>query len=155
MPLEVSQSGESIPPIEMGDMLSLNPPEPKSVGQEWLLETVDLDHPFDTLTSESIPNYKSDNSSWKRIEQLIFQGQQETWQGATESTGLDIHIIITAISIGWASVAQVLPLDSRGRCLRQLDEDYFMLNYGKPERLAVLLIASQMFKLNVSSYRAC
>jgi hypothetical protein len=152
-PFAVTQVAQSILSIQ-----SENPspsdvfPELDPTGQEWPPEIFAPDNSLDNFAPAPIPNRRTNNRNWRRIERFVAQAQQEASNGVTQSTELDMHIIITAISIGWAPVAQVFPLlDSRWRCLRQLDEEYFTPNYGKVERLAVLLIASQIFKLDVSS----
>ncbi|EXJ75429.1 uncharacterized protein A1O5_02125 [Cladophialophora psammophila CBS 110553] len=85
---------------------------------------------------------------WRYIEQLISHTKSASTLGDTE---LDMHIIITAVSQGWTQFSQAVMVDARWSCLRELDEKYFAPNYNNIERLAILTIASQTIKQDVSS----
>ena len=121
----------------------------------WSPQTSALNDYLDPMTNATISNQGTEQRTWEQVERSISQAQQDTLYGVTQKAEFDIHIIITAISVGWEPVAQILPLDARWNCLRQLDENYFVPNYGTVERLVVLIMASQIFKLDVSSCLDC
>ena len=87
---------------------------------------------------------------WKQAERLISQIMPSMPASDKADDELDMHIIITAISRSWAQFSQAVLVDARWSCLRELDEKYFAPNYSNVERLAVLAIASQVFKVNAS-----
>lgn len=87
---------------------------------------------------------------WKQVEQLIDQAKpQIPFPSADDGIDLDMHIIVTAVIRSWAQFSQAVRVDARWSCLRELDEKYFKPVYGQVERLAVLTIASQIFKTDV------
>ncbi|KIX95084.1 uncharacterized protein Z520_09000 [Fonsecaea multimorphosa CBS 102226] len=82
--------------------------------------------------------------TWEEVEQLIAQAKSQLSGPSTATLELDMHIIINAVSRGWSQFSQIVRVDTRWSCLRELDEKYFRRGYGPVERLAVLTIASQL-----------
>lgn len=86
---------------------------------------------------------------WEEVEQLITRAKPALSCLGTANSELDMHIIINAVSRGWSQFSQVVRVDARWGCLRELDEKYFSRSYGPVERLAVLTIASQLMEGDV------
>jgi hypothetical protein len=107
--------------------------------------------PNSTLSSVTTMQCASCDPGWRDVEDMISYVQDQPLNEVNHRTSTVMHIIITAISIGWTGITQSLLFDPRWMCLRQLDEVHFASKYGKVERLAVLMVTSQLLRLNVSS----
>lgn len=112
----------------------------------WAPETLE-----DTTVSAMIPPLPEVNQKrlWDQIEQLINQAKPQIPIHGMYETKLDIHIIISAILRDWTQFSQAVQVDARWSCLRELDETYFEPNYGTVDRLAILIVASQVLKGDV------
>ncbi|KEF54541.1 uncharacterized protein A1O9_08983 [Exophiala aquamarina CBS 119918] len=81
---------------------------------------------------------------WDEVEQLLARAKLPANSPSVHNEEVDMHIIINAVSRGWSRFSQVVRVDPRWSCLRDLDERYFSSGYAPVERLAVLTIASQL-----------
>ena len=90
---------------------------------------------------------------WLDIECLLDQSRVSTLEPIHHDNDieLDIHVIITAILRDWARFSKAIQIDTHWSCLRELDEKYFAPNSRDVDRLALLLITSQVQKLEVGN----
>lgn len=101
-----------------------------------------------SVSPAAVQNTAGD-SGWRETENMIIYAQNQPLIEGNHRHHIFIQTILTAINKGWNEIIPSLLLDARWVFLHRLDE--FCVPYGKVERLAVSIAASQCLNLNVSS----